>query len=383
MPLAECDCVAGVPPFGRFIFIYEALRVRAGDDTLPSVECVRGLSFQDQVTAIYEAARAYAGDDSLPEAICLRGTPMWEQWKFIYAAIYVAAGEPDSLPLPECVSGPFAGLSETYCALFLIAENGPSPGPTLLGSYDIGDPYNIEGFVRPAIAGYTGIDGDPFAQMAGVNVLRSAHYVDGEPTVLLEDVPTPPAGGLSVTDNFDTYGDFVLLENQVNWDSIKNSMMVINPGGSGYVRGNTNNAVSIVSYVADDFQPNAISEVTLDFVNINASGVSCRGDIGTQSAYFAYSDSVNIWIGRMVGGVDGGYVSTTPPLPVGGKLRMWATGTGAATRVNVEKDIGSGWVAVFTNVDMGVYLDGTLLGLSSFSDTGATSHISTWSGYDQ
>lgn len=120
--LPSADCVAGVPPFERFSYIYAAFRVLAGDNSLPSQECVEGESFQDQVTRIYEAVRAYAGDDGLTPVACVRGTPIWRQWVEIYRALYVSAGEPEELPDPDCVSGPFAGLSESYCALTAVCQ---------------------------------------------------------------------------------------------------------------------------------------------------------------------------------------------------------------------------------------------------------------------
>ncbi len=122
--LPEEECIAGLPPFDRFAYIYAAFRVLAADDELPSFECVRGLPYQDQVTLIYQAARIFAGDETLPEAICIYGTPIWDQWRSIYAALYAASTDQDALTPPLCLEGPFAGLSESFCAL-ASGEAGP------------------------------------------------------------------------------------------------------------------------------------------------------------------------------------------------------------------------------------------------------------------
>lgn len=88
---------------------------------------------------------------------------------------------------------------------------------TLLASFDISDPVNIDSFTRDSEAGYTGVDEDPFAQTAAVDELRDGHYVEGVPCVLLEDVVTPPASSLTAdlwqTFEFDTLDATALASN--------------------------------------------------------------------------------------------------------------------------------------------------------------------------
>lgn len=181
--LPDAECVAGLPPFHRFSYIYAALRVLAADDSLPSQECIEGESFQDQVTRIYEAALAYAGDATLPAVGCVRGTPLWSQWVNIYAALYAAAGSPAELVDPTCVSGPFAGLSESFCALL---GEAPCVTPTML-SATIDDSiltltFDVE------VTGHSGF----FLEIDGGNAAIT--FLDGEGTTVLTFSSNPAAG---------------------------------------------------------------------------------------------------------------------------------------------------------------------------------------------
>lgn len=132
--LPSADCVAGVPPFSRFAYIYAAFRVLADDSSLPSMECVEGEQFKDQVTRIYQAARIYAADSSLPTYECVRGTPIWQQWVNIYAALYSAAGGPDELVSPYCVSPQFDVLSHVFCALVAACQTPVLVSATIVGT---------------------------------------------------------------------------------------------------------------------------------------------------------------------------------------------------------------------------------------------------------
>jgi hypothetical protein len=69
--------------------------------------------------------RIYAGDAGLPEVDCVRGLPMWQQWVSIYEALYSAAGEPDELEDPSCLSGYPVGdiLSAVFCGLSYLVVN--------------------------------------------------------------------------------------------------------------------------------------------------------------------------------------------------------------------------------------------------------------------
>lgn len=319
---------------------------------LPTCECLPGLYPNWKALGpIVAAARSWAGES--PDLACYEGRPISQQ------------------------------LSALYCAVFAVAENGPAPGPTLLASIDIADPDNIEAFARSVVAGYTGVDEVPFGQQALANVLRGAHYIDGEPTVLLEDVPTPPAGGSSATDDFEEYSDGALLESTDNWAAVNGSMIVGDNAGTKYVKGNTLDTVCVSVFTAVSFLADAISECTIESFGALASGVACACDIMGQEAYHCFVSDGQIYLGVLQGGVGSNYVDTVNPISAGGRLRMWKTGSGASTRVNVEVNNGGGWVAVWTDQDLGIYLSGTGLGVCSFSNTSDVSHISTWSGYDQ
>jgi hypothetical protein len=188
--LPDVLCVAALPPFDRFSYIYAAFRVLAGDDSLPSQECIESETYQDQVTRIYEAVRAYAGDDTLPEVRCVRGTPIWQQWHSIYEALYVSIGSPDDLTDPACLSGPFGGLSESFCALVSACEI-----PVLVSS-EIDATVLILVFSEN-VTGFNGFS----LEIAGGSVTLT--YVSGEGTNTLVFEADPPGANP---------GDEVLLD---------------------------------------------------------------------------------------------------------------------------------------------------------------------------
>lgn len=64
------------------------------------------------------------------------------------------------------------------------------PSHTLLGSFDLAEPGDIDTFTRATAAGYTGSGETAFQREAAVDALRSAHYVGGSACVLLEREPT-------------------------------------------------------------------------------------------------------------------------------------------------------------------------------------------------
>lgn len=273
----------------------------------------------------------------------------------------------------------FYNLIEAYEAALSRAAT------TLLAALDFSS-EGVDSFNRDVSGGFTAIDADPFAQVAAVDVLRDSHYVDGEECILLETVTTPQeSSGASATDNFDSYADNALLEDQPNWDLVVNSNRVINPSGTaGSIK--AVNAVCVTAYVGpESFANNAISECTIGTLGVLANGVACRCNTSDGTNYHAYADQSNIYLGVMVGG-SASYPEASVPTAFGSgtKLRMWAEGAGAATRLFVEYDAGAGWVPVYTDVDMGTYLDGPNLGISGYN-TGdaADGRITTWSGYDQ
>lgn len=202
--LPNADCVAGVPPFERFAYIYAAFRVLAEDDSLPSQECVEGEPFQDQVTRIYEAARIYSGDAGLPEVDCVRGTPIWQQWVRIYEALYSAAGEPDELTDPACVSGPFAGLSESFCALTYLIENAE---PFVLSATILPGGDQLQIVFTQSVTGQEGFELDaPGAP--------SLTFVSGEGTdtyIYSLDPPVNPGETVTMDYNVGAVGNVVNL----------------------------------------------------------------------------------------------------------------------------------------------------------------------------
>lgn len=61
---------------------------------------------------------------TLPSCECVKGLTPFEKYVQIYAAAYVLAGEPAELPTVECVAGMplLQVLDAIYCALFTAAE---------------------------------------------------------------------------------------------------------------------------------------------------------------------------------------------------------------------------------------------------------------------
>lgn len=61
---------------------------------------------------------------TLPSCECVKGLTPFEKFVQIYAAAYVLAGEDESLPTVECVAGMplLEVLDQIYCALFIASS---------------------------------------------------------------------------------------------------------------------------------------------------------------------------------------------------------------------------------------------------------------------
>lgn len=277
--LPDPVCVAGVPPFQRFSYIYEAFRELSGSGSLPSQTCVAGESPQDQVSRIYQAVAIYADDSSLLSYECVRGMPMWQQWIEIYRALYLAAGSPDTLVNPACVTiANLDVLIDVFCSLTMQGT------ATLLASFYI--PDIVDAFERAIAAGYTGDgDPDPFQREAAVDVLRDEHYQSGlSPSgsfVILEDEPTECV--LVAPQNVEvTPGDGVF---DASWDDVpvtanRASFEYQVPGEIGWTNNGTSTSLSMIAIAPGTY--------TLQVRAISTSGVD--GEIGESAPFNIEAD---------------------------------------------------------------------------------------------
>lgn len=166
---------------------------------------------------------------------------------------------------------------------FPVTNNVSAPDTTLLASFDITDPLNIDSFTRAGAAGFTGNgDADEWQREAAADTLRDSHYVDGEQCVILEDTPTACAlvavGNLVATGDEEAFGfshdDVPVTASRLRFDYrlLKDSddSVVIDWTSNG-----TNLSASGVSASADDYY--------LEVRAVSTSGVA--GSVATSASF--------------------------------------------------------------------------------------------------
>ncbi len=198
------------------------------------------------------------------------------------------------------------------------------------------------------------------------------------------------AGGggptLVASDDFDSYINAEALADQTNWDSNNEFCLNIKkPGSDGSINpGGTGGACY---YSAASFNANQRSEITIEATSTGGSfddiGPAVRVQSGAATFYAAVFTAGDL---RLI------YVSAGTPtiiiqdnamsLVAGNKIAIECSGAGAAARLKVQIDTGSGWVDKWTNQDPAVDIDGGKPGIGMFSQPGTVNSVDDWAGYD-
>lgn len=110
-------------------------------------------------------------------------------------------------------------------------------------------------------------------------------------------------------------------------------------------------------------------EVTYGSQNSNGYlGAAVRVQSGADSAYWAVSNGTGLVLEKRIAGTVTALVNNTSEGAMD-KVRISVAGSGSATRLSVEKDTGSGWVAVsgMSNIDPSDYLGAGAGGIAAYS----------------
>lgn len=191
--------------------------------------------------------------------------------------------------------------------------------------------------------------------------------------------PSGAGGGETeiASDNF-TYGNGTSIAGLSNWDATLNDWVA----ESNSATPGTSAALSCV-YETSTYSANQYSQGTLSEITSNsAAGVAVRCQSGASSWYVLWYNlyASEVQLNKVIAGSETTLQQTSKSPSAGYKLKLTATGTGSATRLSAYEDTGSGWVALWTNVDPGsTYLDGGKPGLAGYTNSGGIK-IDNWSG---
>lgn len=178
-----------------------------------------------------------------------------------------------------------------------------------------------------------------------------------------------------ITDNFDSYANGANLGAQTNWATYGGTgAIIVNTAGGGKVMAEPGNGNRVCRRTDSTLGANQYAQVTFHTAASGAMGPAIRCQAVAFTCYEAHYDvaATTVYVGCIVGGTWNAVATiAATPLAAGNSLRIEATGTGAATRITVRKDIGSGWVTILNSQDPGVglYIDGGVPGVYAYSET--------------
>lgn len=434
-------CVAGESPQDQVSRIYQAVAIYADDASLQSYECVRGMPIWQQWVEIYKALYLISGTpeglinpacvsianlDVLSDVFCaLLGsgnvpipilsidiTLEENQDSFTrpVAAGYTGNGDPspwqreaavDILRGENFVDGEECVILEvdpTPCALVAPGVPSVTPGvekfsaswsaiPVVVSlqkyQYQIDSDGWVDNGTNLTLTDISASAGDHTLSVRAVSTSGVAGDVSTSPTFEVEGSPVGPVA----TDNFDSYANFADLGAQPNWEDVSaDQIYVFNPSGVAGV------AYSAISAAENRLIRNiaVVGNNHYAYVEIVGSmGATAQGigpavrlsdssDSGYFLVYFALDGT--LYLVKKVAGVDVILTSEAKGYSSGAKVRLQASGSGAAIRLSVEEDVGSGFVAIpsMTNIDPATYFDGGFAGMVGFGNTGGVVDANFW-----
>lgn len=229
--------------------------------------------------------------------------------------------------------------------LRMILSGDRLPDADVLWRWDDGEEFPGT-FTRPDEAAQTPLGGPDFSEAVPANTLRVGHYIngEGEPTALLEDVPTQVSGGgeylVDVTyDPPHHIGDaWGLLEESFAEQSDVWAYFEITPDGYWSDNGAVQDCVRLST---DDYTPRVAMATSMGSgdaqqVHITAGGSSS----GPSSVALTPATKAHIWLHFVAEGTCYLYVSHSSTRPtgdgVGGVVLTNAGGAGVATKAVVN-----------------------------------------------
>ena len=190
---------------------------------------------------------------------------------------------------------------------------------------------------------------------------------------------------LIASDNFDSYTSASSLDAAANWVVESGTLNIANPSGDGSVISGAG-ATGLARHTGT-FAANQRTEVTLDGLTGSASyewvGAAVRVQTGAATGYLVVAGSTDLFLLSLNAGTAATINSDTGmTLSAGHKIAIECSGTGAAGRLKVQIDTGSGWVDKWTNQDPAVDIDGGSCGVASYLFSSFTAKVDDFFGYD-
>lgn len=186
-------------------------------------------------------------------------------------------------------------------------------------------------------------------------------------------------------DDFDDYTPATNLGGQGNWIEVGGGIQVLKPGIDGYVTTASGGVIGNC-YYNQPISANMRVEATIKTVAAGGGfdwvGPGARTQAGSNTGYGLVFSSTDLYLISIVAGTQATIMSDSAmTLAVGNKLAIEVTGVGAATRIKVQVDTGSGWVDKWTDVNPAADIDGGFASTISWLLSG-TNAIDDWKAFE-
>ncbi len=201
-------------------------------------------------------------------------------------------------------------------------------------------------------------------------------------------------------DDFESYTNNTLLSSQTDWTLASTASGLTIGTRSGATTktcrpGATANSACF--WNADTFNANQRCEVDIGFVGNNGDleiiGAAVRIQNGADTWYdlvleTVFDTTTLLLLRKVIAGTATVIQTTTTPIVAGDSIAIEVTGTGASTRLRAQKDIGAGWVDIWTNQDPGsTYINSGQAGMSELTLFGGSPAfngitVEEWRGYN-
>lgn len=173
----------------------------------------------------------------------------------------------------------------------------------------------------------------------------------------------------SASDDFESYALAASLGDQSNWTALLNNGSIEDDSGNNVVSGTASVSDNVLTYTGETWAENQQAQV--DFVVVtNNSGVVARAQAGPSYYSATVNDLGLVTLAKVISGSYTSLSSQSMGAAIDGdeKIRLSVTGSGAATRIQVEFHDGTSWATVtgMSAVDPGDYLSGGDVGVISY-----------------
>lgn len=193
---------------------------------------------------------------------------------------------------------------------------------------------------------------------------------------------------LVFSDDFQTYSDGTALGTQTNYTVMTGNAFIDGSNFSPKKVAYASDGPGIAQYSgAQNSDQRAEGVLQVIGTGFEFAAIAVRTQSITDTGYVLIVDgSVFYLIARVAGtqNIIAGYSGASLSLSNGDSVALEAAGASTSARLKVQKNTGSGWVDVATNVDPGVllYIDNGTSGIGGNSGVSTHSSWASWSAYN-